>query len=33
MVRDSNHEAIAFYQALGYQVDAVTSLGKRLIPD
>jgi ribosomal protein S18 acetylase RimI-like enzyme len=33
MVRDSNSEAIAFYRALGYQVDAVTSLGKRLIPD
>ena len=33
MVRHTNHEAIAFYQALGYQVDAVTSLGKRLIPD
>jgi ribosomal protein S18 acetylase RimI-like enzyme len=33
MVRHSNTEAIAFYQALGYQVDPVTSLGKRLIPD
>jgi len=33
MVRDSNQHAIAFYKALGYQVDAVTSLGKRLIPD
>ena len=32
-VRNSNAEAIAFYQALGYQVDDVTSLGKRLIPD
>lgn len=32
-VRESNHEAIAFYRALGYQVDPVTSLGKRLIPD
>ncbi len=33
MVRDSNRNAIAFYRALGYQVDPVTSLGKRLIPD
>jgi ribosomal protein S18 acetylase RimI-like enzyme len=33
MVRHSNAAAIAFYQALGYQVDPVTSLGKRLIPD
>lgn len=33
MVRHSNAEAIAFYQALGYQVDAVTSLGKRLLAD
>ncbi len=32
-VRDSNREAIAFYQALGYNIDPVTSLGKRLIPD
>jgi ribosomal protein S18 acetylase RimI-like enzyme len=32
-VRSSNNEVIAFYQALGYGVDPVTSLGKRLIPD
>ena len=32
-VRDSNRDAIAFYRALGYQVDPVTSLGRRLIPD
>ena len=33
MVRSSNADVIAFYGALGYQVDDVTSLGKRLIPD
>lgn len=32
-VRADNLEALAFYAALGYQVDAVTSLGKRLIAD
>jgi ribosomal protein S18 acetylase RimI-like enzyme len=32
-VRDSNSDAIAFYRALGYQVDPVTRLGKRLISD
>lgn len=32
-VRDGNDEAIGFYAALGYAVDPVASLGKRLIPD
>jgi len=32
-VRSTNADVIAFYQALGYQVDPVTSLGKRLIED
>jgi ribosomal protein S18 acetylase RimI-like enzyme len=32
-VRSSNAVVIAFYQSLGYGVDEVTSLGKRLIPD
>jgi ribosomal protein S18 acetylase RimI-like enzyme len=32
-VRDGNAEALAFYAALGYGVDATVSLGKRLIPD
>ena len=32
-VRDGNDEAIGFYAALGYAVDPVVSLGKRLIPD
>ncbi len=32
-VRSSNAAVIAFYQSLGYGVDEVTSLGKRLIPD
>ena len=32
-VRSSNAAVIAFYEALGYSVDPVTSLGKRLIPD
>jgi ribosomal protein S18 acetylase RimI-like enzyme len=29
-VRGSNREVIAFYQALGYRIDDVVSLGKRL---
>jgi ribosomal protein S18 acetylase RimI-like enzyme len=33
MVRGDNAEALAFYAAIGYAVDDVTSLGKRLIPD
>ena len=32
-VRSSNAALIAFYQSLGYGIDEVTSLGKRLIPD
>ena len=32
-VRDTNEQALGFYEALGYKVDASVSLGKRLIPD
>ncbi|MEM8875089.1 MAG: GNAT family acetyltransferase [Planctomycetota bacterium] len=32
-VRRSNAEVVAFYKAIGFAVDNVTSLGKRLIPD
>jgi ribosomal protein S18 acetylase RimI-like enzyme len=32
-VRDSNHRAIEFYRKLGYSVDEVTSMGKRLEHD
>ncbi|MGI9823985.1 GNAT family acetyltransferase [Agromyces sp. Marseille-Q5079] len=32
-VRSSNTAVIEFYRRLGYGVDEVTSLGKRLIPD
>lgn len=32
-VREGNEDALAFYRALGYEVDAAVSLGKRLIPD
>lgn len=32
-VRDSNEEALGFYRSIGYAVDDVVSLGKRLIPD
>ncbi|MBG6054977.1 ribosomal protein S18 acetylase RimI-like enzyme [Salinibacterium sp. CAN_S4] len=32
-VRTGNDDAIAFYRALGYEVDAAVSLGKRLITD
>lgn len=32
-VREGNDGALAFYRALGYDVDVVASLGKRLIPD
>jgi ribosomal protein S18 acetylase RimI-like enzyme len=32
-VRGSNAEAISFYQSIGYQVDDVVSLGKRLEHD
>ena len=33
LVRNTNHEALAFYERLGYQIDASVSLGKRLISD
>jgi ribosomal protein S18 acetylase RimI-like enzyme len=32
-VRGTNATALAFYRRLGYQVDDVVGLGKRLIPD
>lgn len=32
-VRDDNQQAIAFYEAIGYRMDRVISLGKRLIED
>jgi len=32
-VRVGNDAALAFYRRLGYAVDDVTSMGKRLIPD
>lgn len=32
-VRDTNTQALGFYEALGYKIDAAISLGKRLIPD
>jgi ribosomal protein S18 acetylase RimI-like enzyme len=32
-VRADNEVALGFYRAIGYDIDAVTSLGKRLIPD
>ena len=32
-VRDFNQGAIGFYRSLGYEVDPVVSLGKRLITD
>lgn len=32
-VRETNEAVLAFYQKLGYTVDPVVSLGKRLIPD
>ena len=32
-VRTGNAEAVGFYRALGYDVDDVVSLGRRLIPD
>jgi ribosomal protein S18 acetylase RimI-like enzyme len=32
-VRETNVQALSFYEALGYTVDASVSLGKRLIPD
>lgn len=32
-VRGTNAQALTFYRSLGYAVDDVVSLGKRLIPD
>ncbi len=32
-VRSQNREVLAFYERIGYAVDPVTSLGKRLIED
>ncbi len=32
-IRSSNTDVIAFYQALGFHVDEVVSMGKRLEPD
>ena len=32
-VRSGNDAAVGFYRALGYDVDAAVSLGKRLIVD
>lgn len=32
-VRETNTAVLAFYKAIGYEVDAAVSLGKRLIPD
>jgi ribosomal protein S18 acetylase RimI-like enzyme len=32
-VRSTNSEVIAFYQAIGYSVDDVISMGRRLIDD
>ena len=33
LVRTTNREVIAFYEAIGFEVDEVVSMGKRLIPD
>lgn len=33
MVRSDNEQVIAFYESLGYEVNAVAVLGKRLIED
>ncbi len=32
-VRSSNETAIAFYKSIGYKLDDVVSMGRRLIPD
>ena len=29
-VRDTNTDVVAFYRSLGYEIDEVVSLGKRL---
>jgi len=33
LIRTDNESAIAFYHRIGFTVDEVTSMGKRLIPD
>ena len=33
MVRTTNLDVINFYKAIGYKVDAITNMGKRLEPD
>lgn len=33
MVRDTNSPAVQFYERIGYTVDPVVAMGKRLIPD
>ena len=33
MIRTTNLEVVNFYKSIGYKIDAVTSLGKRLEPD
>ena len=32
-IRSTNKEVIAFYESIGYTIDEVISMGKRLIPD
>jgi len=32
-VRETNSDAIRFYERIGYSIDPVISLGKRLVPD
>ena len=32
-VRDSNYEAIEFYERIGYRIQDVVNMGKRIIPD
>ena len=32
-IRSSNAEAVAFYRSLGFSMDDMVSMGKRLIPD
>jgi ribosomal protein S18 acetylase RimI-like enzyme len=32
-IRESNTQAVAFYEAIGYRLDPVLSMGKRLIED
>ena len=32
-IRRDNHEAVAFYERVGFAEDAVVSMGKRLEPD